>query len=136
MKKIVRKFLQGCSLTAAMFVFQACYGTEHDWGEPLRLTFQVVDENNNTIEGVNLQSRWEYRNSNGELTSYSNWKLLDVSEDNGVLHADIYEREFPNTRFQFSDEQGRFEHLDTIFSSMPETDTINITLKIKTISHE
>lgn len=136
MKRVVRRFLQGCSLTAAMFVFQACYGTEFDWGEPLRLTFQVVDESNNTIDGVNLQSRWEHRNSDGELTSCGKWTLLDVSEDNGVLHAYIYERELPYTRFQFADEQGRFEHLDTTFTSISETDTVNIMLKVKRIADE
>lgn len=27
MKKIIRNILRGCSLTAALFVFEACYGT-------------------------------------------------------------------------------------------------------------
>ena len=27
MKKLIRNILRGCSLTAALFVFEACYGT-------------------------------------------------------------------------------------------------------------
>lgn len=130
MKKVVRRFLQGCSLTAAMFVFQACYGTEPDWGEPLNLTFQVVDGDNNVIDGVRLQSRWEHRDSNGDLTSYGGWEIQGVSEENGVVRACIYDKEFFRTRFQFADEQSRFEILDTTFVSFPEEmDTVKITLK-------
>lgn len=135
MKKRIRKFLQGCSLTAAMFVFQACYGTEPDWGEPLYFTFQVVDENNNTIDGISLKSRWERRNSNGGLISYSGWELHGVSEDNGVLQARIYDKECPFTRFQFADTYGRFDVLDTFFISYPEVDTVRIKLK-KRIANE
>lgn len=129
MKKIVRKFLQGCSLTAAMFVFQACYGTEPDWGELLNFTFQVVDEDNNAIDGVSLKTMWETRNSNGDLTSHSGWALQGITEDNGVVHAHVYDKECPFTIFQFADEQSRFEILDTTFTSLPEMDTVKITLK-------
>ncbi len=123
MKKVVRKILQGCSLTAAMFVFQACYGTEPDMGELVRFSFQLVDENDNAIEGIKLQSRWEHPNSHGS------WELQGVSESNGVVQAQIYDREFPFTTFQFSDEQSRFEVIDTTFSSLPEVDTVKILLK-------
>ena len=47
--RLLRKILGGISLTAAMFVFQACYGTEpycEQWGEYI---FHVVDDKDGTL---------------------------------------------------------------------------------------
>lgn len=129
MKKTIRKILQGCTLTAAMFVFQACYGTEPDLGDLNQYVFRMVDENNNAIDGVELQTRWEHRNSQGTLNSYSGWEYQGITGTDGVVMAYIYDREFPYTKFQFSDNQSRFEMLDTTFASLPGMDTVEIKLK-------
>ena len=130
MKKIVRKLLQGCSLTAAMFVFQACYGTgEYEWGNSIQYNFRIVDENNNTIDGIALQTRWENRDDQGNLTACGRWEPQGISGTDGVVSAYVYDREFPSTIFQFSDGQSRFEMLDTTFASLSGMDTVEIKLQ-------
>lgn len=136
MKKVVRKILQGCSLTAAMFVFQACYGTEPDLGELNKYVFRMVDENNNAIDGVELQTRWERRNSQGALTSYSGWEYQGTTEADGVVSAYVYDRQFPHTVFLFTDSLSRFEMLDTTFASLSGVDTVEIKLKVKRVLNE
>lgn len=132
MKKIIRKILKGCSLTAAMFVFQACYGTKEDFGEygPMNhLIFRVMDENSTPIEGILLKSRWETDNYG------SGWEFEGFSDSTGVVHADVDRDNYNDrTRFEFSDRQNRFEVLDTLFTTIPDTDTIDIVLK--KINHE
>ncbi|MCQ2274582.1 MAG: hypothetical protein MJZ86_07305 [Bacteroidales bacterium] len=124
MKKIVRRFLQGCSLTAAMFVFQACYGTNDDYYYPEDcLIFRILDENNNAIDGITLKSLWETDQD------YSVWAYHGNSDTDGIINAYVSHDEFSATKFQFSDDRNRFEVLDTTFSSLPEMDTIDIVLK-------
>ena len=50
----IRKALKGISLTAALFVFQACYGTMQDYYEA-KVTFHVVDDNTGEpLQGVDI----------------------------------------------------------------------------------
>ena len=131
MKKIIRKILKGCSLTAAMFVFQACYGTKEDFGDysPMsHLIFRVMDENSTPVEGILLESRWETDNYG------SGRKFEGFSDSTGVVHAEVGRNFYNRTRFEFSDRQNRFEVLDTLFTTIPDTDTIDIVLK--KIAHE
>ena len=107
-----------------MFVFQACYGTYPDLGEMNQYVFRMVDENNNAIDGVELLTRWEHRNSQGTLNSYGGWEYQGITGTDGVVSAYVYDREFPYTVFQFTDGQSRFEMLDTSFTSRPEVDTV------------
>ena len=132
MKKIVRKFLQGCSLTAAMFVFQACYGTDEHYypGYRLQMVFHVLDENDNAIDGIRLKSF----DSPDRAESW--YRDHGYSNTEGVVVATAWSEEMPYTTFRFEDEQGRFEHLDTIFSNISESDTIDITLKVKRNGNE
>lgn len=127
MKKIIRKILKGCSLTAAMFVFQACYGTKEDFGEygPMSyLIFRVMDENSTPIEGILLKSRWETDNY------ISGWNFEGFSDSTGVVHADVNRNNYRyKTTFEFSDRQKRFELLDTLFTDLSDADTIDIVLK-------
>lgn len=128
MKKAVRRFLQGCSLTAAMFVFQACYGTPDDY--QYHLVFQVLDENNNAVDGIRLKLFREYNHQFLPIDDYG------LSDSNGVIHAYVWPENILDTKFLFTDAEERFEHMDTTFTSMPETDTINIMLKVKRIADE
>ena len=63
--RLLRKILGGISLTAAMFVFQACYGTEpycEQWGEYI---FHVVDDKDGTpIPDVSVTQLHHINNDN------------------------------------------------------------------------
>ena len=131
MKKVVRRFLQGCSLTAAMFVFQACYGTPEDFNDyQYRLVFKVLDENNNAVDGIRLKLFREYNHQLLPIDDYG------LSDSNGVIHAYVWPENILDSKFLFTDAEERFEHMDTTFTRLPETDTINIMLKVKRIADE
>ena len=49
--RLLRNFLKGCSLTTALFVFQACYGTAQglDW-EVRDINFRVLNTEGAALE--------------------------------------------------------------------------------------
>ena len=55
--KWLHNLLKGLSLTTALFVFQACYGTP-EWFHDNALPFKVVDaRTGDPLEGVDISSR-------------------------------------------------------------------------------
>ncbi|MBR4660227.1 MAG: hypothetical protein IKO77_02225, partial [Bacteroidales bacterium] len=60
MRKWLHNLLKGASLTTALFIFQACYGTPYDYDfQTETLEFNVKDaETGEPITGVNLQMRF------------------------------------------------------------------------------
>ncbi len=73
-----RKLLGGMSLTSAMFIFQACYGTPQDMEPDMQLEGKVVSRASGlpvtgikvTLEGVNLV---DTTNQNGEFSIFTNF---------------------------------------------------------------
>jgi len=51
MRRFLRKFLKGASLTAALFVFQACYGTPVP--PPVQEDEAIVQDQENTDQTKN-----------------------------------------------------------------------------------
>ncbi|MBP1672337.1 MAG: putative lipoprotein [Bacteroidetes bacterium] len=101
--KILRFLLQTFSLSAVLFVFQACYGTPQDFEQDLQIEGTVVDRSNGLpIFGIKVQLggtlQYTYTDSLGRfyMYQYNN-------------HSDIV--------LQFSDvdslENGHFLPLDT-----------------------
>ncbi len=77
--KIIRNLLKGISLTAAMFVFQACYGTERDWYGENNMTFHVVSaEDGSPMPHVKIRSQLQVGDTNQE------WYLLGYTNDEGI----------------------------------------------------
>ncbi|NJK85038.1 MAG: hypothetical protein HC906_02750 [Bacteroidales bacterium] len=75
-KNLIRKIIGGLSLTSAMFVFQACYGTPQDIGLDLLIEGQVKSKASGLpIKGIkvtvaeNLQ--YEYTNEEGKFSFYT-----------------------------------------------------------------
>ena len=56
--KLLRKILGGISLTAAMFVFQACYGTDY-YCPSVEYNFRVVDLKGTPIPDIKVSSQWQ-----------------------------------------------------------------------------
>ena len=76
--KHLRKLLKGISLTAAMFVFQACYGTG-DWYNETNMTFHVVSaEDGSPMANVKIRSQLQVGD-----TAYD-WHLLGYTNDEGI----------------------------------------------------
>lgn len=121
--KWIRKTLKGLSLTAAMFVFQACYGTMDDYYD-YRVTFRVVDaQTGDPIQGIQL---WMTDVRYADSTDYEGTRTLqEYTDGNGMVSVWVG----PNLeRFSFVDNDSRYTAFDTIFR--PDGDnTIDIRLK-------
>lgn len=77
--KIIRNLLKGISLTAAMFVFQACYGTDEGWYGENNMTFHVVSaEDGSPMPHVKIRSQLQVGDTNQE------WYLLGYTNDEGI----------------------------------------------------
>lgn len=77
--KIIRNLLKGISLTAAMFVFQACYGTDRDWYGEDNITFHVVSaEDGSPMPHVKIRSQLQVGDTNQERY------LLGYTNDEGI----------------------------------------------------
>lgn len=71
----IRKIIGGISVTSALFVFQACYGTPQDLGLDVFVRGVVKSKPDGTpINGIKVsdvnQQQYDYTNENGEFLFY------------------------------------------------------------------
>lgn len=120
--RLLRKILGGISLTAAMFVFQACYGTEPDC--PLvDYTFHVVDDKDGTpIPDIRVSSQWQ-SNSGYEY----DWDVNGFTDSAGIAQCSFWACGGLNIKVRFSDADSVYVVKDTILNQ-PSGDTIDILL--------
>ncbi len=97
-KNVFRKIIGGLSLTSAMFVFQACYGTPQDFGLDLLVEGQVKAKASGLpIKGIKVSVagniQYEITDENGNFSFYTEMledltlKFQDVdSTQNGLFH--------------------------------------------------
>jgi hypothetical protein len=75
-RKILRRIYGALSLTSALFIFQACYGTPNDFGFDTFIQGSVKSKKTNLpISGIKIsvenQSLADYTNSNGEFKLFT-----------------------------------------------------------------
>lgn len=121
--KAIRRLLQGVSLTAAMFVFQACYGTPHTYTES-NMTFRVVAEDGTVLPNVKISSQVVSDDS----TFNTDWYLQGYTDDEGELSAYAIFEENMGHQFRFEDEEGAYELYDTVITE-DNGNTVDIVLK-------
>ena len=115
----IRKVLKCVSLTAAMFVFQACYGTMGDYYE-CAVTFHVVDdETGEPLEGVRV---WVLPDEN---ESENLGFIAENTDDNGF--ATVWTESYQE-RFKFIDKDSLYTPVDTVID-LNSGDTVGITLR-------
>lgn len=120
--KHLRKLLKGISLTAAMFVFQACYGTGEWYGET-NMTFHVVSaEDGKPMPNVKIRSQIQAGDS-----AYD-WHLLGYTNDEGNASVWVVSDYEPNnqTLFRFVADDPTYAIKDTVISYFQNT--VNIVL--------
>lgn len=71
-----RTLLAGISLTSAMFIFQACYGTPQDFGPDVLIEGQVKSKTSGLpIKGIKVSveynSQYEFTDENGSFSFYT-----------------------------------------------------------------
>ena len=83
-----RNFLKGCSLTTALFIFQACYGTGPGFQKDLaeqEIKFHVTDGEGNPISNAKIYAKLD------ENEVY--WSDSTYTEDNGTAILYLYNPE-------------------------------------------
>lgn len=108
--RLLRKILGGISLTAAMFVFQACYGTDYSCPS-IEYSFRVVDTKGTPIPNIKVSSQWQ---SNSDYVY--DWNLLGLSDSAGIAHLWMEDCNGLDVKFRFSDDDSVYAVYDTVIN--------------------
>lgn len=111
MRKKIRNILKGASLTTAMFIFQACYGTGPNMYDQYEVQFKVVSaDTGEPLEGImvnyydsQITNPMGQTNASGELSFF----VSRFKED-----------ETPYT-FRIHDPNVVYSSKDTTFAALP-----------------
>lgn len=119
-RKILRKIYGALSLSAALFVFQACYGTDQDFGADVRIQGYVKSiTTNQPITGIKVsienQPQYEYTNDAGMFKLHTS-------------HASEYKIKFEDIN---STKNGAFLPKDTILKTVDQESYLNVFLDDK-----
>lgn len=113
--KLLRKILASISLTAAMFVFQACYGTPQ-WAEDGdNVFFHVTDEEGAPLADICIQAEIDQ-------TPFP----LNYTDSLGEASAWMPEGSLGN--FRFYDQDSVYAVTDTSFIIQADNAVVNIVL--------
>jgi len=116
-KDIIRRIIGGVSLTSALFVFQACYGTPQDAGRDILVEGTVTASNSGLpIKGIQV--------------SVTDVEQSDLTDEDGGFS--FYVLRSSELRLVFSDvdstENGRFQSHDTLLTNLDNEVYIDISL--------
>lgn len=116
----IRKIIGGMSLTTAMFVFQACYGTPQDMGLDMLVEGQVKS----LTSGLPVK---------GIKVSVVDFMQYDITDETGKFS--FYTEMIEGIRLQFQDidsnENGLFADKDTVLAAISEKVYLDIMLENK-----
>lgn len=122
--KLIRKIFGGISLTAAMFVFQACYGTP-EWEEDINcVDFDVrvlSADDNSPIPDIRVYANFEPEGPVNYVNDFGS------SDSAGFLHHRVCKTDGA-MRLIFEDEKGLYQ-TDTLIYEPVENDTVQVLLK-------
>jgi putative lipoprotein (rSAM/lipoprotein system) len=115
-----KKILGGLSLTSALFIFQACYGTPHDMGLDIFIEGQVKSEKTNKpVKGIKVsvedKMQYQYTDESGKFSLYT-----ETATSYKIKFEDID-----------SDQNGIFVEKDTVLTKIDRTIYLNIELEEK-----
>lgn len=100
-RRFLRFLFGSLSLTSAMFVFQACYGTPQDFGHDILIEGVVkAKKTNQPIAGIKVsvqnQPQYEYSDSSGKFGIYTrrenNYKLF-FSDPDGTTNGNFQDKD-------------------------------------------
>lgn len=119
-RKWIKRIIGGLSLTTAVFVFQACYGTPQDFGNDYLIEGQVKSKTSDLpIQGIkvsvagNLQ--YELTDNDGRFRFYT-----EMHDEIKVMFQDID-----------STLNGQYQNKDTVLTSIQQTGFLDIKLDDK-----
>lgn len=108
MRKLLRKILKGASLTTALFIFEACYGSYDGYMHSRTYNFTVVSKEDNTpVDGVYVCSR-PYK------SEFLDWGRYGTTDEAGSIKVDVEVMDEMAPEFRFEDMNGIYEPKDTV----------------------
>jgi putative lipoprotein (rSAM/lipoprotein system) len=116
-RKILRKIYGALSLTSALFIFQACYGTPEDMGIDVQIQGSVKSaKTNQPIPGIKV--------------SIGNHLQYDTTDNTGKFNIyttrdTIYKVKFEDID---SEKNGAFLSKDTVLKTLEESIFLNVSL--------
>ena len=115
-----RKLLGGLSLTSALFIFQACYGTPQDMGLDVFIEGQVKSKITGVpIKGIKVsiaeKMQYQYTNEEGKFSLYT-----EVADSYKITFEDIDALQ-----------NGIFNNRDTILTTINDKVYLDIVLEEK-----
>lgn len=119
--KWLHNLLKGASLTTALFIFQACYGTVPGplWEEgtaPMSFTL-LSGSTGEPLEGIQIRSKVTRENSFGSA--------LGVTGQDGRCDVSLlYFRNAEGPFVRFEDPEGRFQVKDTVLFDLRERNIV------------
>ncbi len=119
-QSLVRKIVGGVSLTSAMFVFQACYGTPQDFGRDLLIEGQVIAKGSGLpIKGIKI--------------SVDNNMQYEITDEKGKFGFYTEKIEGLKLKFQDTDslQDGFYFDKDTVLTGLKQRVSLEITLEEK-----
>ncbi len=119
-RNVIRKIVGGLSITSAMFIFQACYGTPQDFGLDLLLEGQVKSKTSGLpINGIKVSvaenMQYELTDEEGKFSFYT-----EMLEGLTLKFQDID-----------STQNGLYIEKDTVLTDLSETVYLDIALEEK-----
>jgi len=119
--KLFRNFLKGLSLTSALFVVQACYGTPQpsmfgEGGEAPMSFYLVSDDTGEPIEGIVI--------SGNRVEDQAIYELGVTGADGKCSTTIPYMRNIEGPFLQFEDPEGKYIAKDTVLSDLREREII------------
>jgi hypothetical protein len=115
-----RRILGGLSLTSALFIFQACYGTNKDYGLDLRVQGLVKSKTTGSpVKGIKVMA--------GDSIQYV------ITDENGTF--DFYIAKADSLILSFKDtdttQNGNYVAKDTVLKDLGESVYVTINLEDK-----
>lgn len=127
MKKWFRHLLKGTTLTTALFIFQACYGTP-DWLHREDVVFKVVSAEDGTpIKGVEILTR-AYDSGPVEGVDLD-WNLCGYTAEDGTLETLIGTVDGASPQFRFQDSDALFSPKDSVIQNCRGTILVKLQKK-------
>lgn len=125
--KWFRNLLKGASLTTALFIFQACYGTPR-WLNETEVTFKVVSaEDNAPVKDIEVLTR-VYDSDVVEGVDLD-WNLCGYTGEDGTLDAYVGVMDGNDPEFRFKDNEEVFALKDTVIENLGGTVLIKLQKK-------
>mgnify|MGYP007102102366 CR=1 FL=1 len=118
--KWFRNLIKGLSLTGALFVFQACYGTPQSYFSEhgqAPMSFTLVSKNTGKpLEGIVIKSA---------AVSGSDNQELGVTDTDGKCSVEIfYMKDVEGPFLSFEDPEGKYMAKDTLLTDLRERDIV------------